>query len=164
MVDDNATDGNTSDDFCVVPSATPGDCQTFPSGDPSCPFALPGETTYECTRTIVPVVVGGVSTTYTNNVTISAEGPDPETCPATLVVHPNPVVTINSFACTFAPAFELCASPSGGTPDYAYSWAPTGDITQCTGLETATGSYTVTVTDANGCFDDATRNVGYCSD
>jgi hypothetical protein len=42
------------------------------------------------------------------------------------------------------------ANPSGGTPQYSYSWAPGGQTTQtATGL--APGAYTVTVTDANGC-------------
>jgi gliding motility-associated-like protein len=42
------------------------------------------------------------------------------------------------------------ASPSGGTPGYTYSWAPSGgNAATATGL--AGGNYTVTVTDANGC-------------
>jgi hypothetical protein len=46
-------------------------------------------------------------------------------------------------------------SPSGGTPGYTYSWSPTGG-TAATATGLAAGSYTVTVTDANGCT--ATRN------
>jgi hypothetical protein len=42
------------------------------------------------------------------------------------------------------------ASPSGGTPGYLYIWNPTGQTTQtATGL--APNTYTVVVTDANGC-------------
>ncbi|UUF13557.1 MULTISPECIES: T9SS type A sorting domain-containing protein [Flavobacterium] len=41
-------------------------------------------------------------------------------------------------------------SVSGGTPGYTYSWAPTGGNTaSANGL--SAGTYTVTVTDANGC-------------
>lgn len=43
------------------------------------------------------------------------------------------------------------ASPSGGTAPYSYLWAPGGQTTQnITGL--CPGVYTVTITDANGCF------------
>ncbi|CAN5377977.1 hypothetical protein BH09BAC5_BH09BAC5_09380 [soil metagenome] len=54
---------------------------------------------------------------------------------------------------------ELCANacngfitsiPSGGTMPYTYSWNPTGQITQ-TAANLCAGTYTVTVTDANGC-------------
>ncbi|MGH2667420.1 T9SS type A sorting domain-containing protein, partial [Flavobacterium sp.] len=41
---------------------------------------------------------------------------------------------------------------SGGTPGYTYSWAPTGG-TAATATGLAAGTYTVTVTDANGCSD-----------
>ncbi|SMD05558.1 YDG domain-containing protein, partial [Pedobacter nyackensis] len=46
-------------------------------------------------------------------------------------------------------------SPSGGTPGYTYSWSPSGG-TAATATGLAAGSYTVTITDANGCT--ATRN------
>ncbi|WP_461305114.1 Ig-like domain-containing protein, partial [Aureisphaera sp.] len=50
------------------------------------------------------------------------------------------------------------ASPSGGTPPYTYSWSPGGETTQTiTGL--SQGTYTVTVTDANGCTAMATTTV-----
>ena len=41
-------------------------------------------------------------------------------------------------------------SPSGGTPGYTYSWSPAGG-TSATASGLAAGTYTVTVTDANGC-------------
>ncbi len=46
-------------------------------------------------------------------------------------------------------------TPSGGTPGYTYSWSPSGG-TAATATGLAAGTYTVTVTDANGCT--ATRN------
>ncbi|UPZ14704.1 T9SS type A sorting domain-containing protein [Flavobacterium humidisoli] len=41
--------------------------------------------------------------------------------------------------------------PSGGTGTYTYSWSPTGG-TAATATGLAPNTYTVTVTDANGCF------------
>ncbi len=50
------------------------------------------------------------------------------------------------------------ANVSGGTSGYSYSWAPGGATTQTiTGLDE--GTYTVTVTDANGCIETATTTV-----
>ncbi|MBL0739440.1 T9SS type A sorting domain-containing protein [Flavobacterium sp. GN10] len=46
-------------------------------------------------------------------------------------------------------------APTGGTPGYTYSWAPTGG-TAATATGLVAGTYTVTVTDANGC--QATRS------
>ena len=45
--------------------------------------------------------------------------------------------------------------PSGGTPGYTYSWSPSGG-TAATATGLTAGTYTVTVTDANGCM--ATRS------
>jgi len=42
-------------------------------------------------------------------------------------------------------------TPSGGTGTYTYSWAPSGG-TAATATGLAPNTYTVTVTDANGCF------------
>jgi hypothetical protein len=41
-------------------------------------------------------------------------------------------------------------SPTGGTPTYMYSWAPSGGTT-ATASGLAVGDYTCTITDANGC-------------
>ncbi|WP_348824473.1 T9SS type A sorting domain-containing protein [Flavobacterium aestuarii] len=40
--------------------------------------------------------------------------------------------------------------PTGGTPGYTYSWAPSGG-TAATATGLVAGTYTVTITDANGC-------------
>jgi len=64
-----------------------------------------------------------------------------------------------ALAATTTPTNVLCnggsngsatATPSGGTPNYTYSWSPIGGNTQ-TANNLPAGNYTVTVTDANGC-------------
>lgn len=72
---------------------------------------------------------------------------------AATVTQPN-ALTINSSsvstscqACTDGSATAMVA---GGTPSYTYQWSPSGQTTQ-TATNLAAGSYTVTVTDAQGC-------------
>ena len=51
------------------------------------------------------------------------------------------------------------ATPSGGTPGYSYLWTPGGQTTNpATGL--APGSYSVKITDANGCTESISVVVG----
>jgi gliding motility-associated-like protein len=50
------------------------------------------------------------------------------------------------------------ASPNGGTPGYTYSWAPSGG-SGITASNLSAGTYTVTVTDLNGCTTTATTTV-----
>ncbi|MDX6191729.1 T9SS type A sorting domain-containing protein [Flavobacterium sp. Fl-318] len=50
-------------------------------------------------------------------------------------------------------------TPTGGTPGYSYSWAPSGG-TGSTASGLAAGTYTVTVTDANTCQATRTFNIG----
>ena len=50
------------------------------------------------------------------------------------------------------------ATPSGGTGPYTYSWSPSGG-TGATGTNLTAGSYTVTVTDANGCVTTASITI-----
>ena len=58
------------------------------------------------------------------------------------------------------------STPSGGTAPYSYSWSGPGIVGSST-LQSVTvnavGSYTVTVTDANGCTGTASVNVTACS-
>lgn len=70
----------------------------------------------------------------------------------TITVNPEIVLTNNV---TIASCYGMCdgsitLTPSGGTPAYTYFWSPSGNTTQnITTL--CTGTYTITVTDANGC-------------
>lgn len=52
--------------------------------------------------------------------------------------------------CNGASTGSASVSPSGGTPGYTYSWAPSGGNSSSANA-LAAGTYTCTITDANGC-------------
>jgi hypothetical protein len=57
-----------------------------------------------------------------------------------------------NIACNGGATGSATVTVSGGTPTYTYSWAPSGG-TAATASGLTAGTYTVTVTDANGCTD-----------
>jgi SdrD B-like domain/SprB repeat len=59
--------------------------------------------------------------------------------------------------CGINPAGTATATPSGGTPAYAYTWNTGATTAGITGL--TAGTYTVTATDAKGCTHAASANV-----
>jgi archaellum component FlaF (FlaF/FlaG flagellin family) len=61
--------------------------------------------------------------------------------------------------CNGASTGTATAIPSGGTPAYTYSWNTVPVQTTATATGLAAGSYTVTVTDANGCTKQATVTI-----
>lgn len=72
-----------------------------------------------------------------------------------VVVITEPTIIINLFTnvnpgCNGANNGTSTANPVGGTAPYTYLWSPTSQTTQTAGGLTA-GSYTCTITDANGC-------------
>ncbi len=70
-----------------------------------------------------------------------------------VITQPTPLIvtaTIVDENCTGNSNGSITANPSGGTGPYTYLWAPGGQITQTISGQTA-GTYSVTVTDANGC-------------
>ena len=68
-----------------------------------------------------------------------------------VTVNPNPTATITEGACNLGQVI-LTANPSGGTAPYTYLWSPGGATTSTITVPgNGTGSYTVTVTDANTC-------------
>ena len=95
------------------------------------------------------VITGLTAGTYT--VTVS-DGSGCEAVDSTEVLEPTPFVlnmSSNDVACNGGSTGQACASISGGTPNYTYSWSD-GSTTAC-GVNLAAGLYTVTITDANGC-------------
>ncbi|HXB12369.1 MAG TPA: PKD domain-containing protein [Bacteroidia bacterium] len=101
------------------------------------------------------------ATTYTVTVT------DANGCTATASIALTQPTALNVTATITAPSCggsngSATANPTGGTPGYKYAWAPVGGTNAtATGLSAAT--YTVTVTDANGCTQTATAVVAASS-
>jgi len=102
------------------------------------------------TRSAVTAAMAG---TYT--VTVTGANGCTATASATLTVRPVPTVTIGA-----VPNLSICpgqttiltANPTGGTGPYTYSWSgPGGTTTFQARSASAVGTYTVIVTDANGC-------------
>jgi hypothetical protein len=76
------------------------------------------------------------------------------TATSTIVVTSPSAITATAVAqpvsCFAGCNGNATVSPSGGTPGYTYSWAPSGGTgSTATGL--CAGTYTCTITDANGC-------------
>ena len=63
-----------------------------------------------------------------------------------------------NIACNGGTTGAATVAPTGGTPSYTYSWAPSGG-TAATATGLAAGAYTVTVTDANSCVKTQTVTV-----
>jgi len=97
------------------------------------------------TQTITGLAPGQYCVTATDIDDATAEGCIIITEPPALGV----TVSCQSQICGNVPDGEAAAVPNGGTPPYTYLWS-NGQITpQITGL--VEGTYTVTITDANGC-------------
>ncbi len=71
-----------------------------------------------------------------------------------LTVHPEPTCTVDPATAEICSTEtqRFCAVPAGGTPGYTYLWS-TGSTDACITVSDA-GTYTVTVTDSNGCTHD----------
>jgi gliding motility-associated-like protein len=81
------------------------------------------------------------------------------TLTATLVPQNITTTTnVTNVTCNGGSNGSVTANPSGGTSPYSYNWQPGGCTTQtCTGLQA--GTYTVIITDFNGCLDTATVTI-----
>jgi hypothetical protein len=103
------------------------------------------------TATITSLCAG----TYTAYVTDGAA--TQRTSVVTITQPPLLTITTSYVGATCGnPNGSATANVSGGTPPYTYSWNPSGITTLIANLLSA-GTYTVTVTDANGCI--ATHSV-----
>lgn len=111
-----------------------------------------------------PNSTGAFTALAAGNYTITATDANSCSATASFTIGDNtPNITVNT---TSTPSHSgvsdgtAIATPSAGVSPFTYSWSPTGQTTQtATGL--ATGNYSVTVTDANGCSATGTVVVGF---
>ncbi|MDO8969178.1 MAG: SprB repeat-containing protein, partial [Saprospiraceae bacterium] len=100
----------------------------------------------QTTATAVNLLAGTYTATVTDGqdctVTVTATITEPATSLTVMVVGTN-------VSCGGAGDGSAIANPSGGTPGYTYLWS-TGELT-ANAINLNTGTYTVTVTDQNGC-------------
>jgi gliding motility-associated-like protein len=101
--------------------------------------------------TATSLTAGGYTVTVTdaNGCTATATGTLTQPTAITLAAAGFPATCYNS------PNGQATVIPSGGAGGYGYLWTPSGNTTANANNLTA-GSYTVHVTDANGCFHDTT--------
>ena len=113
----------------------------------------PGYTYLWSTGATTPTITGLIAgSTYSVTIT------DANTCTKTInnITITQPAAALNGTASTTSASCfgggngTATVVPSGGTPGYTYSWAPSGG-TAATATGLAAGTYSVTITDANSC-------------
>jgi hypothetical protein len=68
------------------------------------------------------------------------------------------ISSVTNVKCNGGATGSITESTAGGTPPYTFSWAPSGG-TNATASNLTAGSYTITVTDKNGCTATASATV-----
>jgi len=104
-----------------------------------------------CTDCASPSASPSTTTTYTVTITYPG-GCGSTTSTTTVTVNPLPTVavaSVHNVSCFGGSDGSITVTPGAGTPGYGFTWSPSGSGNPATGL--TAGSYSVTVTDANGC-------------
>ncbi len=94
-----------------------------------------------------------VNVTDANGCTASATGTITEP-----TVLSSAITNTGNITCFGGNNGTLTVTPAGGNPAYTYAWAPSGGNAS-TASNLSAGSYTVTVTDANGCTSSSSGNI-----
>ena len=113
--------------------------------------ALPSGATYQWSNSATTQTITNLNAgTYT--VTVTQNGCTGSTS-ATLTNPPILTVSVSktNVSCQGGNDGTATATPSGGVTPYTYQWSSGGAATSQTNTGLTTGTYTVTVTDANGC-------------
>ncbi|MDQ3109056.1 MAG: T9SS type A sorting domain-containing protein, partial [Bacteroidota bacterium] len=118
------------------------------SGTPAYSYNwTPGNPAGDGTPTITGLVVGTYTCTVTDANSCTSTASFTITQPAVL----DAVRTTLNVSCFGVSDGSCTVAPTGGTPAYTYSWSPLGG-TGATASGLGAGSYTCTITDANGCI------------
>lgn len=135
----NTLCGNNTGSATVTASGGTGNLTYFwvPSGGTSSTATGLGAGNYTCIITDA----NGCTEIVTANIQ-NANGPNPT------------IVSQTNVLCNGASTGSVSVSVSGGTAPYTYSWSNGSSASSATGL--SAGIYTVTVTDASGCFNTQT--------
>ncbi len=127
--------------------------------DGSASIGITGTSTYSylwsnggTTATISGLIAGAYTVTVTDDVTGCTN------TAGTTIVEPTALVLTTTNDTTNICDGTVSVTPTGGTFGYNYSWAPGGEIID-TPTSLCPGTYTVQVTDANGCTATATAIV-----
>jgi hypothetical protein len=112
----------------------------------------PGNPTGDGTISVIGLTAGSWTCTVTDANSCTATATFNITQPAALSAS----ISSTPSACNASSGTATVSGVTGGVGGYTYSWAPSGG-TNPTATGLATGSYTCTITDANGC--QITRNV-----
>lgn len=107
-----------------------------------------------------PTITFNTPGTYTVTLTATnGVGNDSETKTSYITVNAKPtaVVTPTAVNCFGQATGSASVAPSGGTPNYTYSWSGGGSSASI--ANKIAGSYTVTVTDANSCSTTASATI-----
>ena len=152
-------DAGADQTICQGTTITIGGFPTASGGTPPFNYVWSPATGLTSTSSPNPDATPAATTSYTVTVT------DANGCSASdvvvITVTPAPFADAgpDKNACSGAPTM-IGGSPSGsvGTPPYTYSWAPAAGLNSTTASNpmatpAATTTYTLTVTDANGCTD-----------
>nr|WP_315175613.1 gliding motility-associated C-terminal domain-containing protein [uncultured Flavobacterium sp.] len=164
----NETDTVLSNDSSTVTPVPVATCPTAPSTTVTQPTCI--VTTGTITITVQTVgetysfdngvnfqasnIKTGLATGSYNVIIKSIDGCSSTATSTVINAQPTAINTATAsqtnVACNGGSNGTASVTPSGGTPGYTYSWSPSGGTAaSATGL--SAGSYTVTVTDANGC-------------
>lgn len=123
--------------------------------------ALPSGATYQWNTSATTQTISGLSPgTYTVTVTqggCSASASATLTNPAVLSAS----ITPTNVTCKGGTNGSATANPSGGVSPYTYQWSSGGATTSQTNTGLSAGTYTVTVTDVNGCTTATNVTIGY---
>ncbi|WP_432410206.1 DUF7507 domain-containing protein [Rasiella sp. SM2506] len=164
-----ATIGQATDLEAAITASSDADC--FGSSTGSATVTASGGTpAYSYSWNTVPVQTTATATglaagSYT--VTVTDANGCTEQAVATIgqATDLEAAITASSDAdCFGSSTGSATVTASGGTPAYSYSWNTVPVQTTATATGLAAGSYTVTVTDANGCTEQAVATIGQATD